>query len=131
MKRRRSKKRGGEKHNVSIKKKKNFNLYPTIHCIKEKIIIGLSFKPVKLKSSKYGEVKSKDGVNIKHWLPGICAFRSPDYEINFSKYAKGEKIYCPKCMSPVDFRLFPSSTVPQLEQYGYDKEDSVKKLSDS
>jgi phosphomevalonate kinase len=78
--------------------------YPIIFCTGEDKAIAIS------KKFKFGTVK----VNKKDYIDGNGDFLSDEHKIDFTDVKDGEKISCPKCGSPVDFRLFPSDTLPRF-----------------
>jgi len=106
-------KRNKSRKVVPIVYKRSVYYFPLIMCIKEKIAIGVSKTPVKLKYSTGNMVKSKDKVILQHWKSDVAEFRE-GYFIDFTSKKNNTKIFCPKCGSYVDFRLFPSSTIPEL-----------------
>jgi len=87
--------------------------YPTIVCLKENKVIGVSKIPINFKC-KAGRVKAEK-VNKAHWREGVCSFLS-GYEINFEFLKDGQLVFCPKCLSFVDFIVFGSTTVPSLNE---------------
>lgn len=127
-----SKKRGHYSYDQKPVKKKGIptKYYPIIWCIKEKKAIGMSTLAMKFKADNFGRIKPKHKVNIRHWRKGVCAFLSEEYEIDMRFRKKDEEILCPKCSSPVDFRLFPSSELPRFVKAN-DTEDNTEELPDS
>jgi len=100
--------------------KRRLNYYPVVFCLEENKTIGLSKLPLRLKADKFGRIKVKDKVGSgRSWYPEHCKFIK-EYELDLNNYKDGETVVCPKCGGPVDFRAFPSSTVPELR----DEEDS-------
>jgi len=78
--------------------------YPLIFCPNEEKTIAIS------KRVKFGQVK----VNKKDYIDGNAEFFTDEYVIDFNKIKDGDKVCCPKCGKPVDFRLFPSDTLPKF-----------------
>lgn len=93
--------------------KKPLYLYPVVWCVTECKVIAFSRDPLKVKSGK-NRFKVVDKVNIKQWTE--CVFESEEYTINFEQYIDGDVVLCPKCHKPVDFRAFPSSTLPEFNK---------------
>lgn len=89
---------------VDIKKFKNRHYYPTIFCLKEEKTIGLS----------YVRIMGKCKVNMAQWRDDNSKFLD-GYKIDMTQYSDGEQVICPKCGSPVDFRLYMSDTRPELK----------------
>lgn len=97
-----------------IVKKERMRHYPVIYCPREDVVVGLSYKPMRFKANRFGKIVPKYKVNKKHWLPQFCHFKSQEYVIDLREFKDGQEICCPKCGTPVDFRLFPSATSPKL-----------------
>lgn len=107
-----------------IKKKDSKNRYwKTIYCNSEKLFIGISY-------TKF-QVESK--VNSLDWEDAVCAWRAPEYKIDFTNHVLGQEVYCPKCGSKVDFRVWLSAVKPNFvyEKKPDDQKDNADKLSGS
>jgi len=87
--------------------------YPVIYCLNEDIAIAVSYNKLTVKGDKFGRVVVKDIVDKSHWYLTVAVFRD-GYYIDMTDYKDGDKVLCPKCNEPVDFRLFPSGTKPKL-----------------
>lgn len=91
-----------------VKRNTTRNRYwPSIFCIGENMFIGVSYYPVRISIERCEVV-------IDHWKKGGCAFRTPEHEIDMTKYKKGDIVWCPKCGAKVDFRMWLSSVPPQF-----------------
>ena len=106
-------------------------LYPIIWCTSEELAIAVSRKIVHTKRDTVGKVKirNKDQVNHSQWRDWNSEFRE-GYEIDFSQLKAGEKVYCPKCGEPVDFRVFPASKPPKLTKVKYDADNNRTKTEE-
>jgi len=99
-------------------------------CTDEDICIAVSTQDVKLQSDRFGRIQPQDRVSDKHWRPMNCTFRSKEYVFDMSAYSAGEEVFCKKCGNKIDFRLFPSHSIPILVELSDEKikKDSVEKL---
>jgi hypothetical protein len=91
-----------------MKKLKN-RYYPAMFCLGEGIYIGVSYRTM-----RFANGKPVDKVNSEYWLPENCKFRSKEHVIDLSNCVIGKEIRCNKCGSRIDFRLWLSSTRPEL-----------------
>lgn len=87
-------------------------LWPVIWCTGESICIAVSRKPAKVECHS-GQPKSKEIVEYTQWQDWNSEFRQ-GYYIDMKQFIKGDKVHCPHCQAPVDFRLFPSHYSPNL-----------------
>jgi len=83
-------KRNKSRKVVPIVYKRSVYYFPLIMCIKEKIAIGVSKTPVKLKYSTGNMVKSKDKVILQHWKSDVAEFRE-GYFIDFTSKKNNTK----------------------------------------
>jgi len=79
-------------------------LYPEIYCLDEDKPIGVSKICVSM------NVKVTD----EHWKKDNSIFLE-GYHIDMSKQTPDCSVKCPVCGGNVDFRLFPSNSVPDLK----------------
>lgn len=90
--------------------------WKTIFCLGEQVFIGIS----------YSLVKKGDKVNADDWQDNNSKWKTPHHKIDMSKLIEGETVYCPKCGSKVDFRMWLSATKPDFvvkAKYGDDQKD--------
>lgn len=117
---------GKRKHKLRKRKQKvqksKVKLYPVIMCTGEDIYIGVSH--CKLRKNKK--------VDADQWRVWNSVFRK-GYRIDMSDCEPGQMVCCPVCGAPVDFRLFPSSTLPMLAEVcgEKDSEASIKELPEA
>jgi hypothetical protein len=90
------------------------DLYPTIYCLAENLYIAFSKKPLR-KIRKQGSVRYKKKVYYHYFVPPHVEFRD-GYYIDMTKFRDGELVRCPNCRCEVDFRAFPSNTVPKFAE---------------
>jgi len=110
--------------------KKN-RYYPIMWCTQEDLAVGVSWTPMKFKADGFGNISAKYKVVTKHWKPGRCQFRSEKYIIDLRTYKVDDVVKCSKCGGRIDFRLFPSGTVPKLVEVNDDNKDNSQESSDS
>lgn len=96
--------------------------WAAIYCTHENMFIGISYAKIKIPFGQRYKVDAKD------WLPFCCSFKTIQHVINLTQYSKGQQVVCPKCNHPVDFRLWRSSTKPELTEVEYDNENCVAQL---
>lgn len=87
-------------------KLKNRPLYPVMYCLNEDKPIAVSH----VKCFKNQKVK----VSWEHWKMDCCEFVF-GYEIDMMKFNIGDVVKCPVCNHEIDFRFWPSDTVPHLK----------------
>ncbi len=92
------------KHKSKIVKLKHKPLYPMIYCLNED-------KPIAVSQTR---CKRGDKITWEHWILSKCEFLF-GYEIDMLKYKKGDLVKCPFCGGNVDFRFWPSDTIPHLK----------------
>ena len=66
-------------------------------------------------STKRVKAGKAQKVHYNQWRTWNSTFRE-GYEIDLSAYNPGDIVRCPKCGGPVDFKLFPASRLPRLQQ---------------
>ena len=84
-----------------------------IQCLGEDIAIAISKAPVNVMNN-FGKIRT-DSVGPMQWAKGNAVFRDFRYNINFDNVKLGEKVLCPHCASPVDFRLIPANEMPTFQ----------------
>jgi hypothetical protein len=90
-----------------------YKLWPVVFCVEEDKAIGVSYHNIGIKQNASGRRKAKTKSNKEHWMDWNSKFLE-GYRIDFSESKKGDLVMCPVCGAPVDFRLFPSTTKPSL-----------------
>ena len=120
------------KHKVRKPKPKivkmKHKLWPVIYCIDEEKVIGVSYHNIGIRHNASGKAKPKSKTDKSHWMKWNSKFLE-GYRIDFKEVKKGELVNCPVCGGVIDFRLFPSTTKPKLEDPKVQdrvKEDSEK-----
>jgi len=92
--------------------KRKVKFFPVVFCLKENKAIALGLQPLKYRV-RNNQLKIKEKVEQVHWQPHNSIMLA-GYEIDFTKCQEADKVFCPKCGGAVDFRVFPSSTIPKL-----------------
>jgi hypothetical protein len=81
-------------------------IFPMAFCLNENKPIAVS----KVKCIHGKPVK----VSKEHWTDGNGKFLK-GYEFDLSKAKVGDKILCPKCGKPLDFRMWMSDVEPDIK----------------
>lgn len=120
-------------HNIRKPKpqvyKLKYKLWPILFCTEEDKVIGVSYHNIGVKQNACGKVRPKTKNNKDHWMEWNSKFLS-GYRVDFNESKKGDIITCPACGAPVDFRLFPSTTRPNLSDPELLKSENYDGLSD-
>ncbi len=95
--------------------------YPMAYCLHEKLPIAVShFKCKKKVKVQWIHFDAEKGVGVE--------FRK-GYEFSLKDCKQGEKVKCPKCGNPIDFRLWMSDTTPHVVEITKQKEKEDAELS--
>lgn len=91
----------GHKSRMLVYKAKIY--YPMVFCLHEDKPIAVS------------KLRCKKGAKVHwvHWEPQNATFIN-GYEFSLKDKRIGDKVFCPKCGHSLDFRFWPSDTVPTI-----------------
>ena len=84
--------------------------WPTIFCVRENTPIAVGVRPVMYVQNM--GLKKFEPVSKAHFNGAV--WRNVAHIIDFSKCKVGEKVLCPHCGGPVDFRIFISDDMPKF-----------------
>jgi len=122
------------KQNIKAKFPK---LYPTIYCTAEKMYIAVSIRPLpSYMKSVIGPngvltktIEYKKRITYDYYDDWCCKWRDDKYKIDMRQFNVGDLVRCPVCKCEVDFRVFPSDTVPEFSEVeSNDKASDIKEL---
>lgn len=97
-------------------------LYPSLYCLSENKYICFSVKCLKpyIKTVHVDGKHPKRVLNYKkridpnHFNHVFCTWTHDSYKIDLKNYKSGDIVKCPVCNGPVDFRAFPSNSLPKF-----------------
>lgn len=113
-------------------------LYPTIYCTAERIYIAVSTRPLpsfmKTVKGPNGKptriIEYKKKISYDYFEDWCCKWRDPKYKINMKEFKVGDLVRCPNCKCEVDFRAYPSYTIPDFtEVIKDDKKGNTEEFS--
>lgn len=92
-------------------KTQEIHLWPVIYCTGEEKVIAYRDKQLSCVKTRDGITPTEkvDNKDDENW-----EWRTPSHKIFFAIYKRGDKVLCPKCGAPVDFRAFPSERKPEF-----------------
>lgn len=106
------------------------NLYPTIYCTAEQMYIAVSTRPLPaywktrtVNGVRHKEIAYKKRITHDYFADWCCKWRDPKYKIDMTQFKVGDLVRCPHCKCEVDFRAFPSSTIPEFKEVNKDDQE--------